>query len=379
MNFNEINLSALLNFLSLFFIFYLLLLLSMAAEVRCFIRGEDIEEGTECMYYVPLPVTHSVLSELFPFEGRFHFRLKVPGEKLNLIEEFVWLDISPGKEEVTFARSMNTLEIQAIAIDFPRSERPDAEDDYITYMENVNQELGFNPSTRPPRGSLEDRESSSTSKGDLLRKFTKGVKKRTINAAQTIAPLSLHSVTSGASSLWNSVKATASQIQASIKQTSSLTDVSEDNLAQLADDCTCNYNDGNSRHAQLLRDLWAALQLGLNYERVSEKWKEVGWQKTDPVNDLKTSGVLAIRALTYLGRKFPDKCLAMVTKNKANVKANYPFAIVGVNITLLLAELFHLRDHKYRIHSLCTLPVCLSDMIFYVQIFVRSIRTLGLV
>jgi hypothetical protein len=37
----------------------------------------------------------------------------------------------------------------------------------------------------------------------------------------------------------------------------------------------------------------------------------------------------------------------MLTRNKANIKANYPFAIVGINITLLLGELLSLRDHKY--------------------------------
>jgi hypothetical protein len=37
----------------------------------------------------------------------------------------------------------------------------------------------------------------------------------------------------------------------------------------------------------------------------------------------------------------------MLSKNKANVKSNYPFAIVAINITLLLGEQLGLRDHKY--------------------------------
>jgi hypothetical protein len=37
----------------------------------------------------------------------------------------------------------------------------------------------------------------------------------------------------------------------------------------------------------------------------------------------------------------------MIEKNKQNMKSNYPFAIVGVNLCLLLIDLLNLRDQKY--------------------------------
>ena len=37
----------------------------------------------------------------------------------------------------------------------------------------------------------------------------------------------------------------------------------------------------------------------------------------------------------------------MTGKNEKNSKFNYPFAIVGVNLCLLLIDLLHLRDQNY--------------------------------
>ena len=44
---------------------------------------------------------------------------------------------------------------------------------------------------------------------------------------------------------------------------------------------------------------------------------------------------------------YPKETLMMIEKNKQNMKSNYPFAIVGVNLCLLLIDLLNLRDHKY--------------------------------
>jgi hypothetical protein len=78
-----------------------------------------------------------------------------------------------------------------------------------------------------------------------------------------------------------------------------------------------------------------------SFERI---WREAGFQKDDPIADLKSSGILALKALVALGEEVPEKTRRMVDENRANVKTNYPLAVVAVNITLLLAELLHLRD-----------------------------------
>ena len=51
--------------------------------------------------------------------------------------------------------------------------------------------------------------------------------------------------------------------------------------------------------------------------------------------------------MVYMGQTYPGKFQTMLINNRENVKAKYPFAIVAVNVTLLLSELFNIRDQKY--------------------------------
>lgn len=48
-----------------------------------------------------------------------------------------------------------------------------------------------------------------------------------------------------------------------------------------------------------------------------------------------------------MAKVFPQRTRNMVMSNRDNVKSKYPFAIVGVNLTLLLAEVLNLRDQRY--------------------------------
>lgn len=48
-----------------------------------------------------------------------------------------------------------------------------------------------------------------------------------------------------------------------------------------------------------------------------------------------------------MGQTYPARVKQMLAQNKENVKTKYPFAIVVVNVTLLLAEVLNIRDQKY--------------------------------
>lgn len=54
-----------------------------------------------------------------------------------------------------------------------------------------------------------------------------------------------------------------------------------------------------------------------------------------------------MKAITYFCRTKQSIALEMIERNKQNIKSNYPFAIVAVNITLLLSEILNLRDQQY--------------------------------
>lgn len=314
----------------------------MLTQINCVIHGDIPDGGMTCSFFMSHPINHKALLQAFPFEGDYRFRVKLRGDWIGCRDvEYVWMDLIEHDDELVFIREMTAVDVQVLPLellngfDFDSAGDADEDQEYESYLESINQSMNIHPHQRPHRVCVE-----KGSKGGLLQKLSKTVKKGT-----QLAPITLQSVAMSASSMWNSVKATASSLQHSFAHSSSaLSDTAEENLSQLSDDLSCKYNDSNKRHAELLREVWSVQFPGTDFERVSSKWKEAGWQAVDPIPDLKASGVLSLRALSYFGVKYPTKTAEMLSKNKANIKTNYPYSIVGVNTTLLLSEQFHLRN-----------------------------------
>lgn len=140
---------------------------------------------------------------------------------------------------------------------------------------------------------------------------------------KSAAKSALHNASIGAQSIWNAVKSSASQISNIISNSSHLSDTSEENLAELSEMVATLFNNSNSQHIELLEQLFkalfpgtislthslsylcshaiASLFVGQSYGRHSETWKQAGFQKNDPILDLKASGVLAIKCMIYFG------------------------------------------------------------------------------
>lgn len=158
-------------------------------------------------------------------------------------------------------------------------------------------------------------------------------------------------LTSGAMSMWSTMRAATAQVANSLNiiTSSELTDRSEENLAYFSELLSTNYNDKNPQHLPVLQDLWAVLFPGPSnkFQRDSMRWKDAGFQTTNPVSDLKNSGLLAVHSAIYLGKTYPQKMQQMLLNNRENLKTKYPFAIVIVNVTMLLADVLKLRDDKY--------------------------------
>lgn len=211
-----------------------------------------------------------------------------------------------------------------------------------------------------------------------LTSYLKGLQKITKSAAKS----ALHNASIGAQSIWNAVKSSASQISSIISQSSHLSDTSEENLAELSEMVATLFNNSNPQHIAMIEQLFHVLFPGIQltylliymlthshtgqpYSRLSDNWKQAGFQKNDPILDLKATGTLAVKCMIYFGsnKVHPQltcllphllshslkskKCQEMVVANKENIKTNYPFAIVCVNLTLLLIDALSVRDSKY--------------------------------
>ncbi len=119
-----------------------------------------------------------------------------------------------------------------------------------------------------------------------------------------------------------------------------------ENLTDLASKLSSSFNEKNPQHLSVMQKMFTVMFPDQPYARDSAVWKQAGWQKNDPVADLKTTGILAMQAMICLCETYPERAQKMIVSNKANTKNNYPFAIVGVNLTLMLAEQFALKDNK---------------------------------
>lgn len=81
-----------------------------------------------------------------------------------------------------------------------------------------------------------------------------------------------------------------------------------------------------------------------------ELWKELGFQGTNPITDLRAAGMLGLQNLKYFKDHNEEKfhqiidygCKCTDTTNQEELKYYFPWAISGINITFMLYKLFSL-------------------------------------
>lgn len=72
------------------------------------------------------------------------------------------------------------------------------------------------------------------------------------------------------------------------------------------------------------------------FESESYLWKKIGFQQNNPLTDFRESGALGLENLVFFSTNYPKEIKRMLIIS-ADV---YPFAIVGLNITHMMAKLF---------------------------------------
>jgi hypothetical protein len=310
--------------------------------VNCVIHGDIPDAGSRCSFFiVSNPVTLSKIKENFPFEGEFHFRRKVKGFEIGFQDEteYFWFDLINDNEEIFIEDNSTALQLQVVPIRIPQNF---VDVDYDSYLletaSHINERLSFDKPDEAFEDSFENPHRQKNNSKILIS-----------NIAKSIAPQlqQLDNVKSGVTNIWKTVKAATLNNIPLQNKTVDLQAESLKNLTKLSSMLTTSFDYSNSQHDSLIRKLWSVLFLEQSYEKVSMIWKQAGFQKEDPTADLKTSGVLSILSMTFLCENFVERSQKMLSNNKNNVKTSYPFAIVGVNITLLLADLFGLKDQKF--------------------------------
>ena len=102
----------------------------------------------------------------------------------------------------------------------------------------------------------------------------------------------------------------------------------------------------SEEHEGLLERLWCGCHRALGeeppkFERFDWKWTSFGFQREDPISDLRGGGVLALRNLVYFLETQPSFAAAILVSRRAkdvHVPGFYPFAAAGINVTRLVAD-----------------------------------------
>ena len=337
---------------------------------------EDCTEIAKTTFFAPDgPLKLSDIHQCFPFEGTYHFRYKLSREDcykkkgIQLTEEYVWEDLSPNMDAQSIsppsssaaASATKPIELQAILLSPPLSSEADiseADEDYSDYFMDIAmqiQEEGPRQDRQVIDESFLAKVAEEKSKDRYKKVFShaaskmkKGMStlKGAASKAYEVAHVdNLEKVAKGAQSFFKSMLSSAGQM---LGVSVPLTDKAAEILLVLAEEVDANFDDNDERHISILRELWSVLFGDQKaFERKSDVWKTVGFQKDDPATDLKNTGTLGLSCMSYLGQMYREESKEITKKNEKNIKTNYPFAIVGINVCSLLIELLNLRDCRY--------------------------------
>jgi len=247
---------------------------------------DDIENNTSCSFFTQSSLTLKHIRNLFPYEGIFHFRAKVIGTAVGIPDyDYVWLDLIDDNEFIPVDGKI--LEIRVIILQINDNGVIDDDDDdreKEEYLEEINQELGVSPFDRPERFPINPPSKKNNNESNATKVINKLIPKGVQKMTKAVAQNSYQTVTSGVSSLWNNIKNTA---QTFMQQQSLLSDISEERLAELSEYLSTTFEDHNTEHVKLMKEMFSVMFPSKPYNRNSLLWKEAGWQKADPVADLK--------------------------------------------------------------------------------------------
>lgn len=95
-------------------------------------------------------------------------------------------------------------------------------------------------------------------------------------------------------------------------------------------------------HVCKLKELWELAFEGVEFQRQSEAWKEMGFQHIDPSSDFRGVGLLGLQNLIFFANKNPLQFEAIIKNSRS-----YPFAAAGLNITQYLLSSLNLLSSNH--------------------------------
>lgn len=100
-----------------------------------------------------------------------------------------------------------------------------------------------------------------------------------------------------------------------------------------------NFEEG--LHLPLLVELLRLSQPEQEFVRQGECWEDIGFQRDDPVSDIRGGGILSLVNMIYFLEHYNEAAQGMIERSRNRTDGKYyPWAAAGINLTKLLAVHF---------------------------------------
>jgi len=127
------------------------------------------------------------------------------------------------------------------------------------------------------------------------------------------------------------------------------------------------YSDANEEHEAMLRKLWSTMNPKDELDnRISQKWKKMGFQGTNPATDFRGMGVTALEHLLYIAEKHHDVFRGILAEQDQRTDNDYPVCTAGINISQLLCDVMNVNAPVSSTGTGTIFP-CLYDHLFPVE------------
>lgn len=111
-----------------------------------------------------------------------------------------------------------------------------------------------------------------------------------------------------------------------------------------------SYSSDNPEHEEKLLKLWELMMPEVKLEtRITDQWKDLGFQGDDPRTDFRGMGILGLHQLLYFATTYSEQSRRVLSRSN-HPKYWYPYAVVSINITKVTFELLQcgaLCTHYY--------------------------------
>ncbi|KAM2466529.1 hypothetical protein PS1_008441 [Malus domestica] len=108
------------------------------------------------------------------------------------------------------------------------------------------------------------------------------------------------------------------------------------------------FDGSRMEHQDALLELWRLAYPDKELPPLqSDLWEQMGWQGSDPSTDFRGGGFISLENLIFFARQYPESFQRLLHKQDGTrAEWEYPFAVAGINISFVLAQMLDLQSAK---------------------------------